>query len=102
MTTNGTLVDKALAKRLVEAGLRGVNLSLDSPDRRTHDQVRGERGAWKKTTRAIGHFQRAAHKGKISVRINTVVSRLNFASLAPLPELAHSLGAEALNLIAGG
>ena len=84
MTTNGTLVDKELARRLVEAGLRGVNLSLDSPDRRTHDQVRGERGAWKKTTHAIDCFQRAAHKGKIAVRINTVVSRHNLHP-APLP-----------------
>ena len=34
MTTNGTLVDKVKAKRLVEGGLRGVNISLDSPIRK--------------------------------------------------------------------
>ena len=33
---------------LIEAGLRGVNVSIDSPDRKVHDRVRGERGAWKK------------------------------------------------------
>jgi molybdenum cofactor biosynthesis enzyme MoaA len=32
MTTNGTLVDKVKAKQLVEGGLRGVNISIDSPD----------------------------------------------------------------------
>ena len=42
MTTNGTLIDKTLARRLVEAGLRGVNVSLDSPDRRVHDRIRGQ------------------------------------------------------------
>ncbi|MBA3530377.1 MAG: radical SAM protein [Ardenticatenales bacterium] len=99
MTTNGTLVDKDLAKRLVESGLRAVNISLDSPERRTHDKVRGERGAWKKTVRAIEFFYRAAHKGKVVVRLNTVVSRLNYASLAALPDLAHQLGAASLNLI---
>jgi MoaA/NifB/PqqE/SkfB family radical SAM enzyme len=31
MTTNGTLIDKVKAKRLIEAGLRGVNISIDSP-----------------------------------------------------------------------
>ncbi len=99
MTTNGTLVDKALAKRLVEAGLRGVNVSLDSPDRKIHDRVRGVRGAWKQTARAIEFFHRYARKGKLTLRINTVVSRSNYASLAPLPDLAHRLGADGLNLI---
>lgn len=99
MTTNGTLVTKALAKRLVEAGLRGVNVSLDSPERRVHDHVRGEAGAWKRTTRAIEYFRRYAHKGKLDIRLNTVVSRSNFAGLAALPELAQRLGADGLNLI---
>jgi MoaA/NifB/PqqE/SkfB family radical SAM enzyme len=99
MTTNGTLVDKALARRLAEAGLRGVNLSLDSPDRRTHDRVRGVRGAWKRTTRAVEHFRRAARHGKLAVRVNTVVNRATFATLAGLPDLVHSLGADQLNLI---
>jgi MoaA/NifB/PqqE/SkfB family radical SAM enzyme len=99
MTTNGTLVDKDLAKRLIEAGLRAVNISLDSPDRRLHDQVRGERGAWKATTRAVTLFRRYAHKGKLEIRLNTVVSRSNFASLAALPELAEQLGVDGLTLI---
>jgi MoaA/NifB/PqqE/SkfB family radical SAM enzyme len=99
MTTNGTLVDKTMARRLVEAGLRGVNVSLDSPDRRVHDRVRGVRGSWKQTTRAIEHFARARPKGKLTLRINTVVSRASFRSLAGLPDLVHTLGADALNLI---
>ena len=100
MTTNGTLITKELAKRMVQAGLRGVNISVDSPDRRLHDQIRGVRGAWKKTTRAIEHFHRFAHKGKLTLRINTVVGRSNYASLAPMPDLAHNLGVDSLNLIA--
>lgn len=99
MTSNGTLVDKHTARQLTESGLRGINISLDSPDRRTHDRVRGVRGAWKRTTRALEYFQRYRGKGKLAVRINTVVSRENYHSLAPLPDLVHNLGAQALNLI---
>ncbi|NTW97329.1 MAG: radical SAM protein, partial [Oscillochloris sp.] len=99
LTTNGTLVDKALARRLAEAGLRGVNLSLDSPVRKIHDGVRGVAGAWKATLRAARHLARAAPRGKLALRINTVVSRANYRSLATLPDLAHELGAESLNLI---
>ena len=99
MTTNGTLVDKALAKELVQAGLRGVNISIDSPNRKMHEKIRGVAGAFKSTLRAVELFRRYKHKGKLTIRINTVVSRSNFASLAPLPDLAHALGADGINLI---
>ena len=99
MTTNGTLVDKAKAKRLVEGGLRGVNISIDSPNRKMHEKIRGVQGAFKATTKAVQLFQRYRHKGKLSIRINTVVSRTNYQTLESLPELAYELGADGINLI---
>jgi MoaA/NifB/PqqE/SkfB family radical SAM enzyme len=99
LTTNGTLLEKEQAKALVAAGLREVNISLDAPQRKTHDLVRGVPGAWKQTTRAIGYFCAAAHKGKLSIRVNTVVNRLNYHTLAALPDLVASLGAESLALL---
>jgi radical SAM protein with 4Fe4S-binding SPASM domain len=100
LTTNGTLLDKTTAKALVTAGLRGVNISLDSPQRKIHEQVRGVSGAWKKTTRAIEHLRRYARKGKITIRINTVISHINYKNLEGLPDLVADLGADELNLIA--
>ena len=98
MTTNGTLIDKVKAKRLVEAGLRGVNISIDSPIRKMHEKIRGVEGSFKKTAQAVALFNRYAHKGKLTVRINTVVGRSNFETLATLPDLAHELGADGINL----
>jgi radical SAM protein with 4Fe4S-binding SPASM domain len=99
LTTNGTRVDKLLARQLVESGLRSVNLSIDSPNRKIHDRMRGVDGAWKKACRAVGYFQRYAHKGKLAIRINTVISRSNYASLAGLPDFTKKLGADFINLI---
>lgn len=99
MTTNGTLVTKALARELSEAGLRGVNVSVDSPIRKVHDRVRGVEGAWKKTVKAVEYFHRAARKGKTALRINTVVNRWNYDTLAGLPDFAKDLGADDLYLI---
>lgn len=99
LTTNGTLVDKAKARRMVEAGLRGVNVSIDSPIRKMHEKIRGVEGAFKTTTRAVALFRKYAHKGKLTVRINTVVSRTNYTTLETLPDLAHQLGADGINLI---
>jgi MoaA/NifB/PqqE/SkfB family radical SAM enzyme len=99
LTTNGTLIDKVKAKRLVEAGLRGVNVSIDSPIRKMHEKIRGVQGSFKLTTRAVALFRKYARKGKLTVRINTVVGRSNYATLASLPDLAHELGADGINLI---
>ena len=99
MTTNGTLIDKVKAKRLVEGGLRGVNISIDSPLRKMHEKIRGVDGAFKATTKAVQLFNRYKHKGKLSIRINTVVSRTNYQTLETLPDLAHELGADGINLI---
>jgi MoaA/NifB/PqqE/SkfB family radical SAM enzyme len=99
LTTNGTLLDKENAKALIRAGLRGVNISIDSPEKKNHDQIRGVPGSWKKACRAVRLFRQYAHKGKLTIRINTVVSRSNYLSLAALPTLAAKLGADAINLI---
>jgi len=100
MTSNGTLVDKSLAKSLVRAGLKGVNLSIDSPERKIHDRIRGVDGAWKKTVHAVEYFRKYQKKGKPTIRINTVVSDQNYQTLTALPEFAHQRGADQINLIA--
>src|SRR5258706_902297 len=99
MTTNGTLVTKEIAKRLVEGGLRCVNFSIDSPIRKMHEKIRGVEGAFKATLKAVELFRRYRHKGKLTIRINTVVSRTNYQTLETLPDLAHDLGADGINLI---
>jgi MoaA/NifB/PqqE/SkfB family radical SAM enzyme len=99
MTTNGTLLDKVKVKRLVEGGLRGVNISIDSPIRKMHEKIRGVEGAFKATVKAVELFRRYKHKGKLTIRINTVVSRTNYETLETLPDLAHQLGADGINLI---
>lgn len=99
MTSNGTLITKEKAKALVEAGLRGINVSIDSPIRKMHEKIRGIEGSWKLTTRAVEYLRKYARKGKLSIRINTVVSRENYDTLATLPDVAHELGADGIYLI---
>jgi segregation and condensation protein B len=62
-------------------------------------EIRGVQGAFKATTKAVQLFQRYRHKGKLNIRINTVVSRTNYQTLESLPELAYELGADGINLI---
>lgn len=97
MTTNATLITRDRARDLVTAGLRGVNVSIDSPEPRLHDRIRGSKGAWKQAVKGFRHLRRRLKKGR--VRLNTVVGRLNYASLVDLPEMAAGLGADEINLI---
>ena len=47
--TNGVSITENLARRLAEAGARGLSLSLDALDPNRHDHFRKVRGAWRNT-----------------------------------------------------
>jgi MoaA/NifB/PqqE/SkfB family radical SAM enzyme len=46
LATNGTLVTKDVAKKIVAAGVKRVSISLDGADALTHDSFRGIPGAF--------------------------------------------------------
>jgi radical SAM protein with 4Fe4S-binding SPASM domain len=100
MTTNGTLLTRELAAMLVDSGLRSISVSVDSPEPRHHDRLRGK-GAWKQVCKGLRNLQRARERGKakLTLRINTVITQRNYASLANLPEFARDVGADRLTLI---
>jgi MoaA/NifB/PqqE/SkfB family radical SAM enzyme len=101
LTTNGTLVTRDLARRVVRAGLNSVCVSIDSPVRSVHDAIRGVQGAFKQTLAGVRALRRAAerHGKRLPIRINTVVRRDNYDTLDQLPALAHELGAASLLLM---
>jgi radical SAM protein with 4Fe4S-binding SPASM domain len=97
MTSNATLITEERAYTLVKAGLQKINISIDSPDRAIHDQIRGVPGGWERATQGFRYLRRYLKPGRM--RINTVIGQLNYASLVTLPDLAAELGADRLNLI---
>lgn len=100
LTTNGTLVTREKAERLAASGVKSVSVSVDSPEAKIHDRIRGK-GAWKRTIKGLRNLRRAIRKAraKTKIRLNTVISRTNYESLASLPDLAHEVGADSLTLI---
>ncbi len=101
LTTNGTLLTRELAQRLVGAGLNGLCASLDSPVRSVHDRLRGAPGAFREAVAGLRELRRAAERrgAALAVRINTVVTRENYDTLEGLPALAHALGARSILLM---
>ncbi len=100
LTTNGTLLTRDVALRLVDSGLRGASISIDSPQRRIHDRIRGQ-GSWKRTLKGLRELRRAQEKrrAKLRIRVNTIVSRTNYDSLTDLATFVHQHGADRLTLI---
>jgi radical SAM protein with 4Fe4S-binding SPASM domain len=93
LATNGTLVTQQVARKIVDAGIKRVAISLDGADAVTHDDFRGVPGAF---DAAISGFRNLKDLG-MSLQINTTIARHNARQLPLVLEMAKSLGADALH-----
>ncbi len=89
--TNGLLIDGAMARDLARAGIKNVDISLDSPDEAMHDSFRGVAGGWRKSVAAL----RACRAEGIRTFINYYASResLESGGLDGMAALALETGA---------
>lgn len=91
LTTNGTLVSREAARRMVRMGVNSVSISLDGPTRKTHEAVRRRDYAFRSSIRTLRWLRRDSPR--IKLRINFVVMRSNFRQLPDMVRLAGDLGA---------
>lgn len=89
IATNGTLLTKNIVNRLVESGVKYVEISLDAVSPEIHDRFRGVKGAWKRT---IDGIRNAVENDELFVCIASTISRYNFSEVNQLIELAKELG----------
>ena len=54
LVSTGYGMEPGVMAELAACGLRGVMISIDGPDARTHDAVKGQEGAWAQACRAMG------------------------------------------------
>lgn len=96
LTTNGTLLNAELARRLVDDRWDEVHFSIDAADAETHDRLRGRVGAFRQTVRnacRLGAWSRAAG-GHTRLAIHFVLTNQNLHSLCDMVRLAEALGAQ--------
>jgi len=87
--TNGTLLDAQMARRLLNAGVVRISISIDRPTAADHDAFRGVCGAFEG---ALCGFA-AAREAGLEVQVNTTVTKANVAEIEELHDLAVGLGA---------
>ena len=89
--SNGMLIDLHTAKRLLDAGIGRVGISLDSTNPEEHDEFRQCTGAFEQTIAGIN----ACIQAGLDVQIHTTVMDFNMDELSKLSDMAQRLGAKA-------
>ena len=88
ISTNGTLIDRDIAKRLHHP-LVYIQVSLDGATPESNDPIRGQ-GSFRNVLRALEYLR----EWDIEVSINTVLTRLSFSELDLMTKLAADFGAK--------
>lgn len=90
LATNGALFTAQLAEQFAEAGLRYVEISLDSVDPAKHDRFRGIPGAWQKT---VDGMKIVANTEGLRLGLAMCVHRDNYDEVPDMIEFARDIGA---------
>ena len=93
--TNGVRITENVARRLAEAGARGLSLSLDALDPDRHDRFRKVRGAWQNTVEGAEILGRTG----LPFIVQTTAGSHNLGELEAIADFAHDrLAAKVWNL----
>ncbi|MCE4606389.1 MAG: radical SAM protein [Desulfurococcales archaeon] len=89
VATNGTMFAKIEnLEKAVKAGIRYVEVSVDSANPEVHDRFRGVPGAWEKATQAL----RNAVKLGVNNGMATTVTKFNINEIEEILDLAEEIG----------
>jgi radical SAM protein with 4Fe4S-binding SPASM domain len=93
--TNGVCITENVARRLAEAGARGLSLSLDALDPDRHDRFRMVRGAWRNTVEGAAILNRTG----LPFIVQTTAGSHNRGELDAIADFAYErLAAKVWNL----
>lgn len=81
-SSNGFLIDQAMAQRIKDSGLNNLTISLDSLDDKKHDYFRGREGAFRKAREAIENIRSVNHDIQIGVR--AIIMEMNINDIHPI------------------
>ena len=76
-------------RKVKEAGIRRIALSLDAPTPEVHDAFRQVEGSWERTMRILHNAQSVG----LSAQVNTTISKHNLDSLPDMVPFIEEVGA---------
>lgn len=99
--SNGVLIDREMAGRMVAAGLQVVAISIDGADAETHDSFRGQSGAFHRALEGAA----ACRAAGLPFQFNMTIRRQTISQVPQMLRLAVESGADAaefFDLVAAG
>lgn len=94
LATNGTLIDEAMAQKIVGSGVQRVSISLDGATSKTHDKFRKLPGSFDLAIKGLKHLQKLG----MSIQINSTIAKHNVQEVKELYANAIELGVDALHI----
>lgn len=92
--SNGTLITDTVAKKCLKAGVARLGISVDSIDKKKHDDFRKYPGSFKKTLKGIENLKKA----NVPFQIHTTVTKNNINEIQDITSFAEKIGAKAHHL----
>ena len=102
LNTNGTLLSKKDIEKIVSISWDIIMFSVDAPDAKTHDFIRGVPGTFSKLLSTISYFNKTKKKlkkDKPKIVFNTVLTNRIHTSLDKMIEFASNVGCESITFI---
>ena len=93
VATNGTMITPKLAAQLAEAGVRYVEISLDSVHPERHDAFRGQPGMWE---RAVHGMRNVVEQEGLRLGVAMCVHQDNYDEVEDMLRFATDIGAGCL------
>ena len=90
VVSNGSFIDKTLAKRIADSGLDGLCLSLNSLKKHIHNETRGTQGSYDEVMTAIDNMKAVREGMRLS--LSTTVVRENVNELVEMVEWCKKTG----------
>ncbi len=94
LNTNGLLLTAARRERVLTAGVRSFNISIDGADPALHDLIRGVSGAFDTTMANLRALLSERERYRLRVRLSFTVQRRNARFLPDIGRLAQDLGVQ--------
>lgn len=94
LATNGTMIDDAMARKIVDVGIQRVAISFDGALPATHDNFRGVTGSFKRALQGFDALKRAG----MSLQANITVTNHNLHEVEDTLNLMIAHGADAFHV----
>ncbi len=89
--SNGALIDKTMARKMAQAGVQAVSISIDGADDETHDSFRGKKGSFHQAMEGASALRMAG----LPFQFNTVIRRGTVSQIPAILQLVVDSGANA-------